>query len=60
MRYIAGCQIYRMCKGLENTEEEATEKLKEDIELYNSAILESEKKMKLEEIIKNTFSRDSF
>ncbi|MGO4890391.1 hypothetical protein ACJ2A9_21805 [Anaerobacillus sp. MEB173] len=55
--FIAKCPIYRACGEIGQTEEEAVEKLKKDIDLYNKAIIDTERKMKMEEMIKNVFPK---
>lgn len=56
--YSATCHVYRVCKGLGFTEEEAIEKLKENIDLYNKSTIKSDKRMRMEEMIKNIFPQD--
>ena len=58
--FIASCQVYRICRGIGKTEEEAIQKLKQEIEQYNKTSIESEKKIRMEEMIKNIFPTDRF
>ncbi|OAS85345.1 MULTISPECIES: hypothetical protein [Metabacillus] len=58
--YTARCHVYRACRGIGFTEEEAIEKLKEDIDLYNKSYIKTEKKMQMEEIMNKIFPKDRF
>lgn len=58
--YIARCRVYSICRGIGRTEEEAIQKLKEEIELYNKSSIETEKKMRIEEMVRNIFPKDRF
>lgn len=57
--YSATCHVFRVCKGLGLTEEEAVEKLKKDIEAYNKAAIKTDKRRKMEAMIENIFPKDS-
>ncbi|KHD84123.1 type II toxin-antitoxin system HicB family antitoxin [Heyndrickxia ginsengihumi] len=58
--YTARCNSFRLCKGMGVTEEEAIENLKEQIDSYHKSSIETEKRMRMEEIIKNLFRKDHF
>ncbi len=51
---------YDRCKGVGRTEEEAIQKFKEEIDRYNKSCINVEKKMRMEEIVKNIFSKSHF
>ncbi|MTT31791.1 hypothetical protein GMB86_07165 [Terrilactibacillus sp. BCM23-1] len=56
--FTARCRSYCNCRGMGYTEEEAIEKLKKDIDLYNKSLIETEKRMRLENIVNRTFGKD--
>lgn len=58
--FVARCPVYRVCKGVGRNEEEAIEKLKGEIELYNKTCLDAEKKMRIEEMVKKIFLWEFF
>ncbi|MDR7002672.1 hypothetical protein [Neobacillus niacini] len=58
--YIARSHVYRVCRGIGFSEEKAIQRLKEEIEFYNRTIIESEKKIRMEEVVKNSFPKDCF
>ncbi|WP_099363617.1 type II toxin-antitoxin system HicB family antitoxin [Fredinandcohnia onubensis] len=58
--YIASSYGYNRCKGVGRTEEEAVQRFKEEIDLYNNSCINVEKKMKMEEIVKNVFPKENF
>ncbi|RHW32352.1 hypothetical protein D1B32_11380 [Oceanobacillus profundus] len=49
---------YRICKGFGRNEEDAVEKLKEEINAYNQSCINSEKKLKIEEMVNNIFPKN--
>lgn len=53
--YTARSNVFRMCRGFGNSEEEATQKLQQEIEMYNKSMIATEKRMRIEEIVKSIF-----
>lgn len=58
--YIARCHVYRVCQGIGRSEEEAIQNLQKEIELYNKSSIETEKKMRIEEIVRSLFPKNRF
>lgn len=56
--YMARCHVYRLCQGIGRSEEEAIEKLKKEIDLFNKSSMEAEKRMRIEEIVRNLFPKN--
>jgi predicted RNase H-like HicB family nuclease len=58
--YLAKSYGYDRCKGMGHTEEEALQTFKKEIDRYHKSWIAIEKKMKMEEMVKNIFSKDPF
>lgn len=59
-RFTARSYGFRICKGIGHTEEEAIQHLKGEINLYNQTCINSEKKLRIEEMVSNIFPKDCF
>lgn len=58
--YVAKTYGYRTCKGIGRTEDEAIEMFREEIDFFNNSCINSDRKMKIEEIVRNLFPKDRF